>query len=63
MKFQSPKTVWFTIKKIHEQIVGTFSIDVQNVKYIPSDTYFYPNSIKIKKWTVSKVTNTEEPLI
>ena len=32
-------------EKIHEKIVRTFFIDVQNVKYI-SDNYFCPNSTK-----------------
>ena len=39
----------------------TFFIDIQNVKYI-SDTYLYPNFIKIENQTVSKVTKKEEPL-
>ena len=46
MKFQNFKTVWFT-KKIHEKIVRSFFIDLKNVKYILSDTYFCVNSIKI----------------
>ena len=37
-------------------------MDVQNVKYILSDTYFCPKSIKVENWTVSKVTKKEEPL-
>ena len=40
----------------------TFLIDVQNVKYILSDTYLRPNSIKIENLTVPKVTKKEEPL-
>ena len=35
--------------EIHEKFVKFFFIDVQNVKYILSDTYFFPNSIKIEK--------------
>ena len=34
-------------EKLHEKIVRTSFIDVQNVKYI-SDNYFCPNSIKIE---------------
>ena len=34
-------------EKIHEKIVRTFFTDAQNVKYL-SNTYFYPNSIKIE---------------
>ena len=39
-------------------------IDVQNIKYILSDTYFCLNSIKIEKETVSskKLTKKEEPM-
>ena len=33
---------------IHEKIVKIFFIDMQNVKYILSDTYFCPNCIKIE---------------
>ena len=48
-------------EKIHEKIVRTFLIDVQNVKYM-LDTYFCPNSIKIENQTVSKVTKKEGSL-
>ena len=46
MKFKSSKTV-FCYEKIHEKIVRTFFIDVQNVRHVLLDTYFFPNSIKI----------------
>ena len=37
-------------------------MDVQNVKYILSDTYLRPNYIKIENLTVPKVTKKEKPL-
>ena len=37
-------------------------MDVQNVKYILSDTYLHLNYIKIESLTVPKVTKKEEPL-
>ena len=43
MKFQSSKTVWFTIKYIKKT-----KTDVHNVKYTLSVTYFYPKFIKIE---------------
>ena len=46
MKFKSSKTV-FCYEKIHEKIVRTFFIDVQNIRHVLLDTYFFPNSIKI----------------
>ena len=33
---------------IHKKIVKIFFIDMQNVKYTLSDTYFCPNCIKIE---------------
>ena len=42
--------------------MGTFFVDVENIKYILSDTYFCPNFIKIENKTVSKVTKKEKPL-
>ena len=61
MKFQSCKTVWFTMQYMKE--LWIFFINVRNVKYILSGTYFYPNSIKIENQAVStkKVTKKEEP--
>ena len=47
MKFQSSKTVWFTMKIFMKKLWEIF-IDVENVKYILSDTDFCPNSIKIE---------------
>ena len=45
MKFQYSKTVSFTMQYIKK----LWNVkNVQNVKYILSDTYFYPNSIKIE---------------
>ena len=35
-------------ENIHEKIVRTFFVDVQNVKYILSDTYFCSYFIKIE---------------
>ena len=45
MKFQSSKTAWFTMNKYMKKL---WFIDVQNVKYILSDTYFCHKSIKIE---------------
>ena len=33
---------------IHEKVKKIFFINVQNIKYILSDTYLCPNSIKIQ---------------
>ena len=43
---------------LHEKIAKKIFIDAQNVKYVLSDTYFCPNSIKTENETVStkKVT-------
>ena len=62
MKFQSCKTVWFTMQYMKE--LWILFINVRNVKYILSGTYFYSNSIKIENQAVStkKVTKKEEPL-
>ena len=48
---------------IHEKIARTIFIDRQNIKYILSDTYFCPNSIKIKNESVSttRLTKKEKP--
>ena len=43
-KFQN-NLVYYAIQ---EKIVKIFFIDMQNVKYILSDTYFCPNCIKIE---------------
>ena len=41
-----------------KKVESAFFMDVQNVKYVLSETYFCPNSIKIK---VLKVTKKEKP--
>ena len=46
MKFQSSKTVSSTTQYVKK--LPIFFINANNVKYILSGTYFYPNSIKIK---------------
>ena len=60
MKFQSYKTVWFTMQYMEK--LWIFFINVHNVKYMPSCTYFCPNYIKIENQAVStkKVTKKEE---
>ena len=60
MKFQSCKTVWFTMQYMKK--LWIFFINVHNVKYMLSGTYFCPNSIKIESQTLStkKVTKKEE---
>ena len=56
MRFLSSKKVliYYTIHERLEDLkhIKTFFIAVQNVKYILSDTYFCPNSIKIENDTV-----------
>ena len=53
-----------TCYAIHEKIVKSFSVDVQNVKYLLTDTYFCPNSIKIENEIASakKVSKKKEPI-
>ena len=56
MRFLSSKKVliYYTTHERLEDLkhIKTFFIAVQNVKYILSDTYFCPNSIKIENDTV-----------
>ena len=45
LKFQN-SLIYYVM---HEKIVTMFFIDMQNGKYILSDIYLCPNSIKIEK--------------
>ena len=62
MKFQSCKTVWFTMQYMKK--LWFFLINVLNFKYMLSGTYFCPKSIKIENQAVSakKETKMEELL-
>ena len=62
MKFQSCITVGFTMQYMKK--LWIFFINVRNVKYILSGTYFCHNSIKIENQAVStkKMTKKEKLL-
>ena len=46
------------MKLYMKKVEAAFFMDVQNVEYVQSETYFCPNSIKIE---VLKVTRKEKP--